>query len=50
MRVIESAFQVISELPGAFSAWATGLNDATFARVMILGVVVLTFVIARALR
>ena len=50
MRVIESVFQVISELPGEFSSWATGLDDAAFSRVMIVGVVVLSFVIARALR
>lgn len=50
MRVIEPAIQIISELPGVFSSWATGLDDATFSRMMIFGAVVLTFVIARALR
>ncbi len=50
MRVIETTYQVVRELPGELSAWTSGLDDPGFSRIMIVGAILLTFVLARALR
>ena len=50
MLVLEEVWAVVSEVPGELAQWGMSLNDGSFARIMFVGAVILTFVIARALR
>jgi hypothetical protein len=50
MLVLERAWDVVSEVPGELAQWGMSLNDGTFVRVLFVGALLLTFVIARALR
>jgi hypothetical protein len=46
----QKALQTIVEFPGDVAQWARTIDDATFVRLMVVGAIVLTFAIARALR
>jgi hypothetical protein len=50
MLVLEQVWDVVSEVPGELTQWGMSLNDGSFVRIMFVGAVLLTFVIARALR
>jgi hypothetical protein len=49
-HTLQSFFRGVAELPGQFSHWVGTLNDTSFVQIMFVGAVVLTFMIARALR
>lgn len=49
-QTLRSVVRELSEVPNEIAQWATHLSDRTFLQLMFVGAVVLTFVVARALR
>ena len=50
MLVLEQIWDVVSEVPGDLIQWGMSLDDGSFISIMFVGAILLTFVIARALR
>jgi hypothetical protein len=49
-RSLDRFFTELGEVPGEISRWATTLDDRTFLTIMLVGVLTLVLVVARALR
>jgi hypothetical protein len=47
---VRTYVRTLSEIPDDFSRWVTSLSDSSYLGIMFFGAVLLTFVIARALR
>jgi hypothetical protein len=50
MSSFEQFFAALGEVPNQFSYWIRTANDTTFLSIMFVATLLLTFVIARALR
>lgn len=50
LELIRETLVGVLELPSAFGTWATSMDDQTFLRIMVAGLVILTAVVMKSLR
>ncbi len=50
LELIREVVVAVLAIPSSFTAWATSMDDQTFLRIMVAGLVLLTAVVMKSLR